>query len=102
MTKKQFNWLKDHQPFEVIYVKLYDGTYIGGNIKKAAFIGERIYVNGVKHQYNKETKKFKEIAVKESAHYKNIRKITYNKGEYYKQYYNTEGNARNSNLEKLS
>ena len=90
MTRKQFNWLKDHQPFQVMYVKLYDGSYVGGSdIKTVSFIGERIYVNGVKYHYNKDTKKFKEIVVKENAHYRNIRKITYYKGEI-KEWYNTK------------
>ena len=45
MTRKQFEWLKNHQPFEVRYVELYDGTWVGGcHIRSASFIGEYLEV----------------------------------------------------------
>ena len=98
MTKKQFNWLKNHQPFEVRYVKLYDGAYVGGcHIRKVIFNGEYIIVKGVSHTYNRETKTFKEKAVYDKVHYRNIQKLVYQKGIYYEQYYNTyntEGNTK--------
>lgn len=95
MTKKQFHWLRDHQPFEVVNVVLYDGTFVCGyHIHKAKFDGDYINLIGSVRFWSNEAKDVKEKMVHGKAHYKDIRKITYNKGENYKQYYNTEGNTR--------
>ena len=95
MTRKQFNWLRNNQPFEVEYVKLYDGTYVCGyHIRKATFKGEYIELVGSVRFWSKEANDVKEKTVHGKAHYKDIRKISYKKGECYKQYYNTEGNTK--------
>ena len=60
MTRKQFEWLKNHQPFEVRYVELYDGTWVGGcHIRSASFIGEYLEVKGVSHYYVHENNRIK-------------------------------------------
>ena len=102
MTKKQFIWLKNHQPFEVRYVELYDGTWAGGcHIRSASFIGEYLEVKGVNHYYVHESDRFKEKIITSKVHRKDIRKIKYYKGTLTK-YYNTEGNIKGNNLKKLS
>lgn len=102
MTKKQFIWLKNHQPFEVRYVELYDGTWAGGcHIRSASFIGEYLEVKGVSHYIVHESDRFKEKIITSKVHRKDIRKIKYYKGTLTK-YYNTEGNIKGNNLKKLS
>ena len=94
MTKKQFDWLKNHQPFEVRYVELYDGTWVGGcHIRSASFIGEYLEVKGVSHYYVRESDRFKEKITTSKVHRKDIRKIEYYKG-ILREYYNTEGNIK--------
>ena len=102
MTRKQFEWLKNHQPFEVRYVELYDGTWAGGcHIRSASFIGEYLEVKGVSHYIVHESDRFKEKIITSKVHRKDIRKIKYYKGTLTK-YYNTEGNIKGNNLKKLS
>ena len=102
MTKKQFDWLKNHQPFEVRYVELYDGTWAGGcHIRSASFIGEYLEVKGVSRYYVHESDRFKEKIIASKVHRKDIRKIKYYKGILTK-YYNTEGNSKGNSLKKLS
>lgn len=102
MTKKQFEWLRNHQPFEVRYVELYDGTWAGGcHIRSASFIGEYLEVKGVSHYIVHESDRFKEKIITSKVHRKDIRKIKYYKGTLTK-YYNTEGNIKGNNLKKLS
>jgi hypothetical protein len=102
MTKKQFDWLKNHQPFEVRYVELYDGTWVGGcHIRSASFIGEYLEVKGVSYYYVHESDRFKEKIITSKVHRKDIRKIEYYKGILIN-YYNTEGNSKGNSLKKLS
>ena len=94
MTRKQFEWLKNHQPFEVRYVELYDGTWVGGcHIRSASFIGEYLEVKGVSHYYVHENNRIKEKIIESKVHRKDIRKIEYYKG-ILREYYNTEGNIK--------
>lgn len=102
MTKKQFIWLKNHQPFEVRYVELYDGTWASGcHIRSASFIGEYLEVKGASHYYVRESDRFKEKIITSKVHRKDIRKIKYYKG-ILTEYYNTEGNSKGNSLKKLS
>jgi len=103
MTKKQFDWLRNHQPFEVRYVERYDGTWVGGcHIRSASFIGEYLEVKGVSHYYDThESSGFKEKMIESKVHRKDIRKIKYYKG-ILTEYYNTEGNSKGNSLKKLS
>lgn len=102
MTKKQFDWLKNHQPFEVRYVELYDGTWAGGcHIRGASFIGEYLEVKGVSRYYVRESDRFKEKIITSKVHRKDIRKIKYYKG-ILTEYYNTKGSIKGKSLKKLS
>lgn len=82
MTRKQFNWLKEHQPFEVCYFRIYEGkepknyhSLYGYNRLKVEIIGERFYFAGTYSAFNGRT--FVEHYAKYNVHYKNIRLIRY-------------------------
>lgn len=82
MTKKQFNWLKEHQPFEVGYFTIYEGKepknyhhLYGYDRLKMEIIGERFYFAGTYHTFN--GRELVEHYAKYDVHYKNIRVIRY-------------------------
>jgi len=89
MTKKQFNWLKENQPFEVNYIEPYDKNKYPNfyHITKVMFNGEYFKVKGFENKYNKENDTWKQIHYEAKIHRSNIRKIRYSKGN--KQYFNT-------------
>ena len=88
MTKKQFEWLRNHQPIEVSYVGVYEEHKKNYpyycNINEVDFKGDNIVVKGVAHKYiNKySTGSFtkvicKEVYVKYEVPYKYVRWINY-------------------------
>jgi len=89
MTKKQFEWLKDHQPFEITSVESYDDSKWAYccHITSVTFDDERLIVKGVKHHYTKNGWKQEHYVVR--IHRKNIKKVCYHKGEFYERFYNT-------------
>ena len=91
MTKKQFNWLKKNQPFEVMYVEPYDRNkyLVCYHITSVMFGDGYVKIKGFKNKYNKESNTWKQIHYEAKIHYRNIRKIKYHKEECYKQYFNT-------------
>ena len=55
MTKKQFEWLRNHQPIEVSYVCVYEEHKKNYpyycHINEVDFKGDNIVVKGVAHKY---------------------------------------------------
>lgn len=78
MTRKQFEWLRNHQPIEVSYVCVYEEHKKNYpyycHINEVDFKGDNIVVKGVAHKY-KGT--WKEIYVKYEVPYKYVRWISY-------------------------
>lgn len=88
MTRKQFEWLRNHQPIEVSYVCVYEEHKKNYpyycHINEVDFKGDNIVVKGVAHKYiNKDsTGRFtkgtwKEVYVKYEVPYKYVRWINY-------------------------
>ena len=82
MTTKQLNWLKEHQPLEVAYFRIYEGKepknyhrLYGYDRLKMEIIGERFYFAGTYHTFN--GRSLVEHYAKYDVHYKNIRLIRY-------------------------
>lgn len=87
MTKKQFNWLKNHQPFEVTRIEPYEehkGSWQWCDIEHVEFSGEYFKVRGIQRWKNK--------AISYKIHRKNVRKFVWYNGILAR--YNTEGNTK--------
>ena len=80
MTRKQFEWLREHQPIEVSWFKPYedkmpkDFHYLCHDIE-LEFRGEYLIFNGNYHTWN--GRGFVQHYARYKFHYKNIRQIRY-------------------------
>ena len=95
MTKKQFDWLKNHQPFEVRYIRPYEnykGEYTWCSIRHLKFNGEFFDVDGITPWNGK--------LVHYRIHRKYVRCLRWYNGLLAR--YNTEGNIKGKSLKKLS
>lgn len=81
MTRKQFEWLRDNQPIEVGYFKLYNGKEpenyhsLHPNKIEMEFRGECFIFSGTYHTWNGSN--FVQHHAKYRIHYKNIRLLRY-------------------------
>lgn len=84
MTKKQFEWLKKHQPISISCICPYSlngwGPYVNFSLRSTVFLEDAIRIKGILWKYINE--KWIQLPHEETILRKNIRYIRYSKVSY--------------------
>ena len=81
MTRKQFEWLREHQPIEVRYFVPYEGKepkeyrQLRSSDIEMEFKGEYFIFSGTYHTWN--GKNFVQHHARYRIHYRNVRELRY-------------------------
>jgi hypothetical protein len=81
MTRKQFEWLREHQPIEVGYFRPYEGKEpkeyhsLHPNKIEMEIRGEYFIFSGTYHTWN--GKNFVQHHARFKIHYRNVRELIY-------------------------